>query len=254
MNKPQSFQIHKTVKKKEMVFEYILLSILVLLLVYLIIFAFNLWPQLTSKTNLTTVAGFVVSLYALVWQLHSSIKAKRVIVSLGLTATVKGNDVIVSASITNAGTKSIYPLLTNLYISEGIEKQDGEIKKYIFEPVTEHNINILNGKGECFDCNVASQCKKEALETLNGNPFNHVCFPALEPESPFANTVRYACNLKLLSYYSLIHIMPNESFSEEAIFTIRKAGYYRVFMIYTDKEWKDCICKSIVIRIENPGG
>lgn len=233
-----------------MILEYILLGILVVLLVYLIVYAFNLWPQITCKTNLTAVAGIVVSLYALVWQLHSAIKAKRVIVSLGLTAKVKENDVIISASITNAGTKSIYPLFTNLYISEGIEREAGELKEYEFEPVTEHEINVLKGKGVCFDCAIATQCKKEAADSFEGKNV-HVCFPELEPESPFVNTVRYAYNLKMLSHHSLIHIMPNESFSEETVFTIKKAGYYRIFMIYTDKEWKDCICKSIVIRIED---
>ncbi len=248
MKKSQNYYVHKKVKKKEMVFEYILLGILVVLLLYLIVYAFDFWPQMTSKTNLTAVAGLVISLYALVWQLYSSIKAKRVIVSLGLNTKVNGNDVIISASVTNNGTKSIYPLFTNLYISEGIGKVDGALTKYDFERITEHQFNTLSGKEACFDCAVAAQCKKEAEESLLRGKAT-VSFPELETDSPFANTLRYAYNLRLLSHHSLIHIMPNESFSEEVVFTINKPGYYRIFMIYTDKEWKDCICKSTVVKI-----
>ena len=250
------YYVHKKVKKKEMLFEYILLSILVLLLLYLLIYAFNLFPKITSKVNIITVAGGFVAAYALVWQLYSAIKAKRVVVSLGLNISVNKQDVIISASITNDGTKSIYPLLTNVYISEGIDDKKGEINTIKFEPVTEHNQSTLGGKEPCFDCLVCQQCKSDAEQALNRN-LNVVTpkFPPLKEidggGSPYKETIRLAYNLRLLSFNSLIHIMPKETFTEEAVFTITRPGFYRAFMIYTDKEWKDCICRSSVFKIED---
>ena len=247
--------VHKKVKKKEMLFEYILLSILGFLLVYLLIYALNLFPTLTSKVNIITVAGVFVAVYALVFQLYSAIKAKRVIVSLGLDVSVNQNDVIITASITNIGTKSIYPLLTNLYISEGIPDIKGQLHAVKFEPVTEHNQSSLGGKEPCFECSICQQCKDDAKKALDRN--ENVVTPKFPPlkefdggVSPYKDTIRFAYNLRLLSFNSLIHIMPKETFTEEAVFTINKAGYYRAFMIYTDKEWKDCICRSSVFKIE----
>lgn len=255
------YYVHKKVKKKEMLFEYILLGILGLLLLYLIIYALNLFPAITSKVNIITVAGVFVAGYTLVWQLYSAIKAKRVVVTLGLNISVNKQDVIISASITNNGTKSIYPLLTNVYISEGIidPKGDpkGKIKTIIFEPVTDHNQSALGGKEPCFDCLVCQQCKNDAQQALNTN--NNLVTPNFPPlkeveggVSPYKDTLRLAYNLRLLSFNSLIHIMPKETFTEEAVIRITKPGYYRAFMIYTDKEWKDCICRSSVFSIDEP--
>lgn len=244
MARNSNIPIHKQVKKHEMVFEYILLGILVVFLIYLIIFVFNIWPAMTTKVNLTTVAGSFISLYALVWQLHTAIKNKKVLVSLGLNAKVSGQDVLISASVTNDGTKSINPLMTNLYIMEGIAKKEKGIDVIEFPPVTEHELSYKGG--ECFDCPVREKCKKEA-EKL-GTKDEIVEFPSVSGE--FANTFHIAYNMRLLSYKSLLHIMPKETFTEEVVFHIQKPGYYRVFMIYTDKAWKDCICRSAAIHIE----
>lgn len=251
--KSPNYLIHKRVKKKEMIFEYTLMGVLGLLVVYLIIYAVGLFPNITSKFNITAVGGVFVATYALIWQLYSAIKAKQVIVTLGLNATVKGKDVLISASITNAGSKSIYPLLTNLYINEGIVEQVGNINVVKYESVTEHNFNQLAGKEPCFDCAVAQQCRRDAQRAFEDS--TGIDAPAFPPQKAddalrFKDTLRFAYNLRLLSYHSLIHVMPKETFSEEAIFTLSKSGYYRIFMIYTDKEWKDCICKSAVVKID----
>ena len=255
MQKKNQYYIHKNVKKKEMVFEYVLLGILGVLLIYLVIYAFNLFPSITAKVNIITVGSAIVASYALVWQLYSAIKAKRVVVSLGLDVAVNKHDVIISASLTNVGTKSIYPLLTNIYISEGIVEPQENVDIIKFEPVTDHNQGALGGQEPCFECLVCQQCKNDAEQARNRN-INVVSpnFPPLQVidggVSPYKDTLRLAYNLRLLSFNSLIHIMPKETFTEEAVFKITKAGYYRVFMIYTDKEWKDCICRSSVFIIE----
>lgn len=242
----KSLPIHKRVKKHEMVFEHILLLILVLFLLYLVIYVLGVWPGLTENVNLTTVAGAVISSYALVWQLHTAIKNKKVLVSLSLDAKVSAHDVFVNAAVTNDGTKSINPLMTNLYIMEGISKKiENDIEAIEFPPVTEHELTLK--EGECFDCPVRMQCKKEeeALGTLD----EKVEFPKIK-EGEFSKKLHFAYNMRLLSYHSLLHIMPKETFAEEVIFRIPNPGYYRIFMIYTDKAWKDCICKSVVVHIK----
>ena len=131
---------------------------------------------------------------------------------------------------------------------EGITKQSDGIERVVFPPVTEHEINKLSGDGECFDCPVRKQCRKE--ENLLGENGEKVAFPAFNGSDAFSNTIKLAYNLHLLSYHSLIHIMPKETFSDQTVFTINKPGYYRIFMIYTDRAWDDCICRSCAIKID----
>lgn len=237
-------KIHKKVKKKDMLFEYILIAILAVVFVYLVIYIFNFCPVITNNVNIASVAGAVIALYALIWQLHTAIKANKVLASLDLTASVKGEYVTISCSVTNVGTKSIYPYLTNLYVSEGIEKEEGGINRYIFEPITEHQIN--RNTGECFDCKVAEYCKNEKVNEATGK----ITFPPCDENSSFKNKLRYCCNLRQLSYFTLVHIMAKETFREDVVLKIPTPGVYRAFVIYTGKEWDDCICSTKIFKVE----
>jgi len=225
-------KVHKKVKKKDMLFEYILIVILAIVFVYLVIYIFNIWPAITNGVNIASVAGAVIALYALIWQLHTAIRANKVLASLDITASVNGSYVTISCSITNVGTKSIYPYLTNLYVSEGIEKDEGGVKRYIFEPITEHQIN--RSTGECFNCEVAEHCKNERVDETTGK----ITFPPCKDESPFKNKLRYCCNLRQLSYFTLVHIMSKETFREDVVLNISSPGVYRAFVIYTGKRKK----------------
>ena len=247
------YYIHKKVKKKEMIFEYTLLSVLSLLLIFLIVYGLDIWPSFTSNTDYVIVIGVFIAIYTLVWQVYSAIKAKRVVVDLGLNVSAKGLDILVTASITNAGNKSIYPLMTNLYISEGVlDDSHNDAQAIKFPSVTEHNMNMLDGN-PCFECAVSKLCKEEAEEAKRNSQNIEPKFPPCNKaeEKEFKDTVAFAYNMKLLSYSSLIHVMPNETFTDEAVISLPKPGYYRIFMIYTDKEWKDCICRSSVVKVEN---
>lgn len=235
--------VHKKVKKKDMLFEYILIGILVVFLIYMVIDVCNFFPLLTSKIGITSVGGAVVALYALIWQLHSAIKANKILATIDIETSVDENYVTLSCIITNSGTKSIYPYLTNLYISEGIEeKTDEKVCKYRFEAITEHQID--RSTGECFDCRLAQFCKEKGTDE-----FGTIEFPSCK-ETEFQNTMRYCCNLRQLSYFSLVHIMPKESFREDVVVKIDKPGVYRAFVIYTGKEWNDCICTTKIFRIK----
>ena len=165
-------------------------------------------------------------------------------VTLNLVTDVEENFVKLSCSITNSGTKSIYPYLTNLYISEGNESSANEsIHRYLFESITEHQID--RSTGECFDCKLAQHCKSEEVNETTGK----ISFPECEDDS-FEDNIRYCCNLRQLSYFTIVHIMPKETFREEIFLKINKPGVYRAFIIYTGKEWDDCICTSQVFRIK----
>lgn len=61
--------VHKKVRKKDMVFEYILIGVLIIFLVYIFVDANNFFPQLTSNVKITSIAGAVVALYALICNL-----------------------------------------------------------------------------------------------------------------------------------------------------------------------------------------
>lgn len=217
---------------------------LLVFFVYLVIYTFNICPIITNSVNIASIAGAVVALYALIWQLHTAIKANKILASLELNTSVNGTYVTISCSITNVGTKSIYPYLTNLYVSEGIEKDENNIKRYIFEAITEHQIN--RNTGECFDCEIAEHCKKERIDETTGK----ITFPPCKEDSPFKNKLRYCCNLRQLSYFTLVHIMSKETFREDVVLKIPTPGVYRAFVIYTGKEWDDCICSTAIFRIE----
>lgn len=236
--------VHKKVKKKDMILEYLLIGVLVLFLIYIIVDACGLLTNWASNVGLTSVAGAVIAIYALIWQLHSAIKGSKVLATINLVASVEEDYVTLSCSITNSGTKSIYPYLTNLYISEGItETSDEEPYRYIFEAITEHQIN--RSTGECFDCKLAEHCKKEEVNETTGK----ITFPTCE-DNLFKDTIRYCCNLRQLSYFTIVHIMPKETFREDVVLKINKPGVYRAFVIYTGKEWNDCICTAQVFRIK----
>lgn len=237
-------KVHKKVKKKDMLFEYILIVILAVVFIYLVIYIFNICPKITNEVNIASVAGAVIALYALVWQLHTAIKANKVLASLELTTSVNGSYVTISCSVTNVGTKSIYPYLTNLYVSEGIEKDESGVKRYIFEAITEHQIN--RDTGECFDCEIAEHCKNERINETTGK----ITFPPCKEGSPFKDKLRYCCNLRQLSYFTLVHIMSKETFREDVVLQIPTSGVYRAFVIYTGKEWDDCICSNTIFRVE----
>lgn len=249
MNKKNSNipKVHRKVKKREMLFEYVLIGILVITFIYIVIYIFQFFPAITDGINIASVAAAVIALYALVWQLHSAIKANKVIVTLNLDASVEGEYVTISCSVTNSGTKSIYPYLTNLYVSEGVECVENGITRYIFEPITEHQID--RSTGECFDCKVATYCKNEIIDDLTGE----ITFPPCNAKSPFRDKLRYAINLRQLSYFSLVHIMPKETFQEEIVLKIATPGIYRAFVIYTGKEWDDCICASTIFKLNENG-
>jgi len=234
-------RVHRKVKKKDMLFEYILIAILAVFFIYLLLYSFNIWS--TRKAQVAPVAGAVVALYALVWQLHSAIKASKVLASIDLDIVVDAEMVTISCSISNIGTKSIYPYLTNLYISEGIEKNENGVIKYDFEGITEHQVD--RSTGECFDCQVAEYCKKESIDDSSGK----ISFPPCADDSPFKDKMRFCCNLRQLSYFTLVHIMPKESFRQDVILKITNPGVYRAFAIYTGKEWDDCICTTKLFKI-----
>lgn len=243
-------------KKNSMLFEYVLITILILFLIYIFLDVLGIWGVLlksstTSSNNksvtLTSVASAVIALYALVWQLHSAIQAKRVLVELDMSTEIEGFYVTLSCSIKNAGTKSIYPNLTNLYITEGIaDKKDSNGLQipilYQFEPITEHRID--RSRGECFDCKIAEYCKKNGA-TEDGE----IDFPE-KVSKEFAGTLRYCCNLRQLSYFTLVHIMPQETFRQDIVLKIPKPGVYRAFVIYTGRGWDDCICTTKIFRIK----
>lgn len=236
--------VHKKVKKKDMILEYFLIGVLVLFLLYIIVDVCDLLPNWASNVELTSVAGAVIALYALIWQLHSAIKGSKVLATINLVASVEENYVTLSCSITNSGTKSIYPYLTNLYVSEGKEEISNEKPcRFIFEAITEHQID--RSTGECFDCKLAQHCKKEDVNETTGK----ITFPPCE-DSYFNDTIRYCCNLRQLSYFTIVHIMPKETFREDVVLKIDKPGVYRAFVIYTGKEWNDCICTTQVFRIK----
>lgn len=236
-------EVHPSVKKRDMVFEYVLIGILVAFLVYILLDTMAVFPNFLSKFRLTSIAGTCIALYALVWQLHSAIKASKVLVSIKLSTDVDGGFVKITCSITNTGTKSIYPYLTNLYINEGIEiKGKKSVNEYKFEPLTEHRIS--RDTGECFDCKIAEFCKSKPVGEKG-----KIVFPECE-SAEFLDTIRYCCNIRQLSYYSLVHIMPGETFTEDVVLNIEKPGVYRAFVIYTGKEWDDCICTTQIFRIK----
>lgn len=235
-------KVHKKVKKKDMLFEYILIAILAVFFIYLLLYIFDVWPTITTKV--APVAGAVVALYALIWQLHSAIRANKVLASIDIDIAVDAEMVTISCLISNIGTKSIYPYLTNLYISEGIEKNENGVIRYDFEGITEHQVD--RSTGECFDCQVADHCKNEFINDSSGK----ISFPPCEDDSLFKNKLRFCCNLRQLSYFTLVHIMPKETFRQDVILKIPRPGVYRVFAIYTGKEWDDCICTTKLFRIK----
>lgn len=235
-------KVHKKVKKKDMLFEYILIAILAVFFVYLLLYIFDIWPTITTKV--APVAGAVIALYALIWQLHSAIRSSKVLASIDIDIAVDAQMVTISCSISNIGTKSIFPYLTNLYISEGIEKNENGVIRYDFEDITEHQVD--RSSGECFDCKIAEHCKNELINDTS----DKISFPPCRDDSPFKNKLRFCCNLRQLSYFTLVHIMPKETFRQDVILKIPNSGVYRAFAIYTGKEWDDCICTTKLFTIK----
>ena len=127
-------KVHKRVRKHDMLFEYILIIVLTLFFGYLLLCILGFIKR--DITEIGTVSAAVIALYALIWQLYSAIKAKRILVALNLDTIVDGQYVKFSCELENIGTKSIYPYLTNLYITEGIKKTKDGVTKYEFEQFT----------------------------------------------------------------------------------------------------------------------
>lgn len=231
--------VHKKVKKKDLLVPVALIVVLVIFLVIIIIHTFKFFPSFTKNYNLAGIAGAFVAVYALIWQIYSTMKARKIVVRLELIPKVEGTNVTFSCSVNNAGTKSIYPYMVNLYIDEGVFNAKKSL--YEFDPITNHTIDRRTG--EVFDCHLAQFCKKEdVLE--NGC----IGFPPCQDDK-FITCDRYCFNLRQLSHYTLVHIMPNETFSEDLVMEIKKDGVYRVTLIYTGKDYDDCICATKKFRI-----
>ena len=246
----EKFPIHERIEKTDLSFEYFSIIILGLLCILLAIKAIQFSLNLNNTENTETIfviAGAVLSLYALVFQVHKIIRAWKVVPIVNLTTKVNGNDVTITCSLNNAGKKTLYPLLTNLYISESIPKKDDDIITFEFEPITQHRIYYEKNK-RCYDCIVSRHCKNEVKSFDHKEKNPPVTFPKCTSEK-FQNTLRYCCNLKLLSYVSLLYLMPKETFKEDIVIRIDKPGYYRAFVIYTDIEWNDCTCSSSTFSI-----
>ena len=232
--------IHKRVKKNDMWFPYTLIGVLCVFLILITIHTLNVFPTFTTKINLAGIAGAFVAIYALVWQIFTMIKAQKVVAKLELIPHVDNNYVTLSCTITNLGTKSIYPYMVNLYIDEGIFDETGSM--YVFDPITNHKIN--RGTGEVFDCHLAEHCKCEDV-----GEDGQIEFPKHQNEK-FKNCQRYCCNLRQLSHFTLLHIVPGETFREDMIMKIEKEGVYRATVIFTGKGYNDCICASSKFRIK----
>ena len=256
MKKKRLFVISHNKKKKEMVFECLFLCISLLFFIYLIIYAFNLIPAITASVNITAFAGAFVALFALIWQFHADlvIRTKKVFVSLEINATVHDHDVHIKASITNNGRKSLFPSITNLYIMEGIEDDLSKGVKSILFPTLEHTPTF---DSFCDGYNFCALYKKclEDQEMLYSDD-NYIRFPSdisfpSPADSRFMDTIQIAYNLKKLTGNSIVYVEPNSTLTEDVIFRLPKSGYYRIVMVYTDREWKLCECRSIVFKIDD---
>ena len=138
------------------------------------------------------------------------------------------------------GTKSIYPYMVNLYVDEGIFVEGENL--YTFDSITSHKIDKRTG--EAFDCHLAEHCKSEEV-----GENRQITYPKCQDEK-FKKCKRYCCNLRQLSHYTLIHIMPGETFKEDVVMKIEKEGVYRAILIYTGKGYNDCTCASCKFRIQ----
>lgn len=232
--------IHKRAKKNDLWFPYTLIGVLGTFLILITLHTLNIFPSFTTNINLAGIAGAFVAVYALVWQIYTMIKAQKVVAKLDLIPHVDNTYVMLSCSITNMGTKSIYPYMVNLYVDEGMFCEEESV--YVFDPITNHKIN--RGTGEVFDCHLAEYCKCEAV-----GEDGHIEFPKCQDEK-FKNCKRYCCNLRQLSHYTLVHIIPGETFKEDVVIKIDKEGVYRATLIFTGKGYNDCICASSKFRIK----
>ena len=231
--------IHQKAKKNDMWFPYTSIGLLFAFLILTIIHTLNFFPSFTLKVNLTNIAGSFIAIYALVWQIYNAIKAQKVVAKLELIPYVENSYVMFSCTITNMGTKSIYPYMVNLYVDEGVFSEADSI--YIFDPITNHKID--RGTGEVFDCHLAEHCKSE-----NVGEDGHIEFPKCQ-DKMFNDCERYCCNLRQLSHFTLVHIVPGETFKEDVVMKIDTEGVYRATLIFTGKSYNDCICTSSVFRI-----
>jgi len=191
-----------------------------------------------SRIDPITIVSVFVATYALIWQLYSVIKSKKVIITLGLDVKIEKTDITLSCSVTNSGTKAIYPYLVNLYVEKGVFNSNKNI--YEFDNCLDHR---FDDKGEVFDCKLAEHCKNEKCSA------EQISFPQ-NANSIFEKTVKYCYNVRQLSHFSLVHIAPGEAFREDIVIQLKESGVYRAILIYTGKNYNDCICRTIKFKIE----
>lgn len=233
--------INKGAKKNRYWMPIIGIVFLTIFIVGVIVFALGIFPKITKFLNLVDVAVVCLAAYTLIWEFYVVIKtSKSYIVDLKLEVKKESDLVLFSCNLTNAGKKIIYPYLVNLYIEEGKENPVTNI--YEFDKCLDHRIDRTTG--EAFDCHLAEHFRAEQVDE-NGE----ITFPKCLDRA-YSNLIRCAYNLRSLSHFSIVHILPNESFHEDVVVKLKKSGVYRAILIYTGKDWDDCICTTQNFVIE----
>ena len=229
--------VHKKARRRDIWISYLIIGFLLIFLGFLSIHILDL-NETISDLPLVGIASAFMSFLALLWQVSNLIASKKVIVDLSLTANLTDDNVILTSIIKNIGSKSIYPHMVNLYIDDGV-LIDGI---YQFDRIIEHP---PKGKGE-FYCKLAHHYRDHDV-------YSDKCLidlPKTIDCETFCEINKYCVNLRQLSFYSLEHIMPGESFREDTVIKINKPGIYRAILYYSDKNWKDCSCRSVVFEVK----
>lgn len=226
-------RVHIKARRRDTWISHLIICILLIFLVFMVIYIFDIEPNI-SELPLASISSAFIAFLALVWQISNLIIGKKVIAELRLDAKCSNDNIILTSTIKNIGSKSIYPFMVNLYIDEGTAING----IYRFDRITEHP---PKGKGD-FYCKLAHHYRSADVYNNNGL----VTLPKVIDKSMFPKTKRYCLNLRQLSYFSLEHIMPGESFREDTVIQIKKPGIYRAILYYSDKNWKDCSCRSVV--------
>lgn len=219
----------------------VILNILVtiLFLVVVVINIMNIFPQFSARINIIDSASVFVALYALVWQISEAMKSKRILIKLAMDIEMDDKYINVSCSLSNVGTVSIYPYMVNLYIDKGIYNHASNV--YEFDGYLNHRTDEDND--EVFDCKLAEHCKKE--KSTSGK----ITFPGCV-EKKFKSSHVFCHNIRPLSHFTLVHVMPGETFNENIVLNLLPPGVYRATMIYTGKNYDDCICytKKLIVK------
>jgi hypothetical protein len=227
--------INKRAKRNRYLMPIISIVFLVIFITGVIVLFLGNFPKITKTFNIVDVATVCIAAYALIWRFSVVIKtSKSYIVKLKLKIKKENGLVLLSCDIKNVGKKIIYPYLINLYIDKGIENPETHI--YDFDKCLDHNIHRADG--EDFDCHLVKYCRKEEVED-GGEITSPPCL-----DKAYSHEIRYAYNLRSLSHFSLVHIIPNEYFHQDVVVKLDNPGVYRAILIYTGKKWDDCICTT----------